>query len=138
MTADLSVFLSILGLVLVLLLFVFVRRGSTYHSVAQEPARVRGRVHARIGSTVLLFYAILAVVASIGGWVSVNIRGAFPDGGYDLILYVAVMLRVVIGILLLAWLAWELDARYRGRWPSLDRHIERLLHVGQHRQPRRH
>jgi hypothetical protein len=123
MLTDMNLALSIIGGVSVATLFVVVRRGSTYHSVIQEPARVRGRVHAKVGSTVLLFYALLGITTA---------TGAKMPGPQDWITVLAVGWRVGIAILLVAWVAWEVDARYHGRWPSLDRRLDWLLTIGHH------
>jgi len=121
--------LSIIGAISVGILFVIVRRGSMYHGVAQEPARVRGHVHAKVGSTVLLFYALLGVTSAFGAWTS---------GSHVWLSTVAVGWRVAIGIVLISWVAWEVETRMHGRWPKLDHGIDYVLTIGHHMDIRHH
>jgi hypothetical protein len=123
MLVDTNLALSLIGAASVGILFALVRKGSTYHGVVQDPARVRGRVHAKVGSTTLLFYALLGVTTALGAWI---------PGPQDYIAVVAVTFRVGIAILLVSWVAWEADARYHGRWPKLDRRIDYVLTFGHH------
>ena len=121
MLTDINLFLSMIGAVCVAALFVVVRRGDTYHGVKQHPARVRGRIHARIGSTVLLFYALLGITSAIGAWM---------PGSQDWISIIAVGWRVGIGILLLSWVAWEVDARISPKHPKIHSAIDYVLTFG--------
>ena len=126
---DMNLTLSIIGAISVAALFVVVRRGTTYFGVVQEPARKRGQVHAKVGSFVLLMYALLGITSAVGAWMT---------GPQDYLSVVAVGFRVIIVITLVSWVAWEVDAHVHGRYPKLDNAVDWLLTFGHHVDTKTH
>lgn len=120
--AIVNTFLSALGLVLVILLAFSLRRRIRYtkaHGLAID--RI-GRVHSIVGIASLLLYGLLSVITATGAILHVT-----TDGSLYAFQTVAIMLRVAIVLVLGAWTAWALEYEVRGRWPRLDRLIDRVL-----------
>jgi hypothetical protein len=87
----------------------------------------RGRVHAKVGTLILLFVGFLGVVTATGAL----FHALDINGGLRFIVQVlAVATRVAILVVLVAWVLYTLEANLRGRWPKVDRFIERVLRSG--------
>ena len=113
---EVNLALSIIGAISVGAISVVVRRSLDRTK--------RAYIHALVGSTVLVFYGLLGVVTAFGAAFYV---------GTDLIVWfmiVAFALRISILITLFGWAAWQIDHSCRGRWPKLDRKIDRMLLIG--------
>jgi len=89
----------------------------------------RSHVHALVGVVSLFLYGSLGIVTAVGAVVT---NGSASDGVVFFVQLIAVGLRVAIFILLAGWTAFAAECYLRGRWPRVDRFIERLLRPMNH------
>jgi hypothetical protein len=89
--------------------------------------QARGRVHALVGTFLLLIAMFLGLVTATGAL----LRMLDVNGGLALaVQLLAVGSRAAVLISVTAWIAYALEGHLRGRSARADRLVERVLHLG--------
>lgn len=114
--------IAVLNLALVLMFVNYLR--TLYHPTTRGQD-VKRFTSARVGTIAFLIYGLLVLFASING--AHHALDTAPQLNFWA-RTVVFACQLAIFLILLAWHAMMLEGKYHGRWPRLDRLIDRLLH----------
>lgn len=111
--------LAVVDFLLAMALVYFLR----FRLHSEERGKTTGRVHARVGVVLIIFFALLGMTTGVGTLLQ-------DDVPLFVVRLVAMMLRVGILVLLGSWVLFTIEPWLRHRFPRLSKPLDRVLYAG--------